>query len=1221
MLSHKIILPKRRHCGYFANLFLFFIFCNTNHFLIGASYEQDLTSKAGDLVDRKKFGEALTLYNEALGIYISKYGNEHEYIALIYTSIANAYLASGDKKSAQKYLEKALSINLKKFGPTSPETAEAMFDLGLVLTVTGDLKRSRELLEASLKVRQAKLGLDNTETIQTAQLLNVVDAQLGSLSKKEITVNKKNQDEDINAITKSMSALLKALDNKKKKGDLNDSETGILYYSIASFYLNSYKSYEYSLKALDIFERNGDLENKNLALEQHIWILMFIGEEQQAIKTCENLIIFYRTNSKYSSGASYGAFLLQAGQLYSQIGQYEKGLELANEGLNKIEAFIGDDSPSIIPFIQVTATIRLAYLINQNQLSKPQKDRFYEENISPLLLRQYKLSKSHLGDENPQTAQSILFYAGALKKTTGDWNQSLSLIDEAIGIYEKLKLINSLGYLNAVNTKARMLLESGKNSEAKQYAKNNLYLYDGQSSDFIQVASGGLSSTLELLYLLDIQDNVYKYVSQILAEYRRQLSTILILDENTKLSWQQQKIREACFYIMTPPQISKFLFDWKGIILDSVVEDRNILALARKNNDKQAEELEQLQAEFSKLSFENGNKDEISLLQKNIATTHRALSNKYSRNQKYSNFNTEMSDIMPALSGGGVLVDFIEFQDPKLKGEESTCFGAIITGEDNSPFFVRIDGGKSINRSIENLRSAINQGDAAEVEAQTKFLSQKLWQPVAAKIPEGAKRLFICPDANLNFLSFAALLESDGRFVAEKYPISYIGSARDLAKKPSEKITKSMAIFANPQFDAGGKSSKTTEMVAMRSAEADVFGSIALPPLPGTETEAQSLGSLATESGWNVKSALGKDATESSVRSAKKPGVLHLATHGFYLNSFTPPAPEGSRGMSVVGINETTEEKKKNEKGVDPMRASGVALTGAQNTLSFWSQRKAPDPESDGVLTAEEVGALRLDGTWMVVLSACETGVGEARSGEGVFGLRRAFMIAGAENLLMTLWPVADETTAQIMTDFYKEAFATGDAAGSLAKVQRDWLVKLRQERGLLAAIREAGPFAMVTMTAPSGTREFVEGVIQENETTSGQPPATKDSSDVVEDSENPLDEILEMAKDGDSNAIKAAIEGAEAYNKHLDKTIEILERALKRAKIQNDNETFNLVHGEALKELKDLNRRIKKGEAALTQIDWPSPALKSKYMSETEKSKSALSKLAEIISESTVVL
>ena len=119
------------------------------------------------------------------------------------------------------------------------------------------------------------------------------------------------------------------------------------------------------------------------------------------------------------------------------------------------------------------------------------------------------------------------------------------------------------------------------------------------------------------------------------------------------------------------------------------------------------------------------------------------------------------------------------------------------------------------------------------------------------------------------------------------------------------------------------------------------------------------------------------------------------------------------------------------------------------------------------MLTAEEVAALDLDGTWLVTLSACETGVGEARSGEGVFGLRRAFMMAGAENLLMTLWPVRDETTAEIMADFYREALKTGNAPGALSKVQREWLVKLRKEKGLLEAVRDAGPFVMATIGKP----------------------------------------------------------------------------------------------------------------------------------------------------------
>ena len=113
------------------------------------------------------------------------------------------------------------------------------------------------------------------------------------------------------------------------------------------------------------------------------------------------------------------------------------------------------------------------------------------------------------------------------------------------------------------------------------------------------------------------------------------------------------------------------------------------------------------------------------------------------------------------------------------------------------------------------------------------------------------------------------------------------------------------------------------------------------------------------------------------------------------------------------------------------------------------------------MVTAEEVGRLNLQGTWLVVLSACETGSGEARAGEGVMGLRRGFIRAGTENLLMTLWPVGDTQTVQIIRDFYQEAMRTSDAPSALAAVQRNWLIKLRNERGLSMAVRLAGPFIL----------------------------------------------------------------------------------------------------------------------------------------------------------------
>jgi len=708
------------------------------------------------------------------------------------------------------------------------------------------------------------------------------------------------------------------------------------------------------------------------------------------------------------------------GLAYYNLDNNKKAVQLYERALAIFEKTYG---PQDFGYEETITNLGISYL----ELGDFSKALLYSE-------RALALNEKHLGPQHPNTVASSS-NLGSFYAKIGNFKQAMQYLEKALASFEK-----SLGPLHPFTNQVQNLLA-------------------------------------QLSYQMGELAAAHNYATSKIAVENIHLQKILNLDENTRLSWQDKYLSYWTACIIEANALAEIALRIKSVVLESLAEDR-ALALAAGSSGAGAnilQRIKSLQNRLSKIAFEQGKQEESSKLQDEIGRLQRELTSKYlGRERKRASASMTMAEIMSALEGGGVLVDFIQFFDPKLK-DEALCFGGIITGEDNKPVFVRIDGGTAINRSIDALRAAINQGNASEVEAQTQFLSEKLWSPIAAKIPEGTKRLFLCPDANLNFLSFAALLDSDGRFVAEKYPITYIGSARDLAKKPSGKISKSMALIANPQFDAADKNAKTDDLVAMRSAEADVFGSIALPPLPGTEAEATSLQALAAESGWQTKSCLGKDATETSVRNTKKPGVLHLATHGFYLNSFTPAGPEGSRGMSVVGAMETAEEKKKNEKGVDPMRASGVAFTGAQQTLTSWSQKKAPNPETDGVLTAEEVGALRLDGTWLVTLSACETGVGEARSGEGVFGLRRAFMIAGAENLLMTLWPVADETTAKIMTDFYKEAFATGDAPASLAKVQRDWLVKLRQERGLLAAVREAGPFAMVTMTNPNVRRVNLE--------------------------------------------------------------------------------------------------------------------------------------------------
>ena len=143
------------------------------------------------------------------------------------------------------------------------------------------------------------------------------------------------------------------------------------------------------------------------------------------------------------------------------------------------------------------------------------------------------------------------------------------------------------------------------------------------------------------------------------------------------------------------------------------------------------------------------------------------------------------------------------------------------------------------------------------------------------------------------------------------------------------------------------------------------------------------------------------------------------------------------------------------------MQRSGLALVGAESTARARSKGDRIEPTRDGILTAAEVGTLKLEGTWLVTLSACDTGSGEAKAGEGVLGLRRGFVLAGAQNLLLTLWPVADKETAQLMLDFYKEA-ETRSPPAALHTVQRHWLEKQRsQGRPLDEVVRLAGPFVL----------------------------------------------------------------------------------------------------------------------------------------------------------------
>ncbi len=182
-----------------------------------------------------------------------------------------------------------------------------------------------------------------------------------------------------------------------------------------------------------------------------------------------------------------------------------------------------------------------------------------------------------------------------------------------------------------------------------------------------------------------------------------------------------------------------------------------------------------------------------------------------------------------------------------------------------------------------------------------------------------------------------------------------------------------------------------------------------IAPLPGTAVEISKLTALLTPKGYKITSFLKDKATETNLKQAHKPRVLHVATHGYFLSDVDA---SGSDKL-VFGVQP-------DKALVNPMLRSGILLTGADWTVQNLKRPEGETGETDnGILTAFEALNLDLQGTELVVLSACETGLGDVQAGEGVYGLQRAFQLAGARALVISLWRVDDAATQQLMTKFY----------------------------------------------------------------------------------------------------------------------------------------------------------------------------------------------------------
>ena len=495
---------------------------------------------------------------------------------------------------------------------------------------------------------------------------------------------------------------------------------------------------------------------------------------------------------------------------------------------------------------------------------------------------------------------------------------------------------------------------------------------------------------------------------------------------------------------------------WKGIVLDSLLEDTLVASQESDPAIKAlAAELKTQYAALQKVprgmsgspaNSQTGAADtihaKIDELQKRLAlkvngygSVHRALKVTY-------------QEVQSTLTDRVALVEFLRCQAYQGKGVWQEHYGALIVTQRGTPKWVDLGDAKEIDAAILQFREAVAKGPD-KLYAICRQLYDLLVNSVVAQLPAGVDELIVSPDGELNFLPLAVLLTPNGKFLCQRYAIGYVASGRDLLRPrtASPSGAKAIEIFANPDFDLTGTATMRAEVPTNaldRGLAQALSSSLTLGALPGSSREAALVQEAAEKSGISEVHILeGDKASKPALFDVKSPWVLHLATHALVLS----------------------EQQLADE---NPMHRCALAFAGAQRTLRAWATGDFPAPENDGIVLADEVSRIPLVGTWLVTLSACQTGMGEADVGEGVLGLRRGFAMAGAENLLLTLWQISDSDTADFMSSFYRLAFTEHDALLALAESQRNTLVRLRQEESLGAAIQKAGPFVL---TVQAGLR------------------------------------------------------------------------------------------------------------------------------------------------------
>lgn len=972
----------------------------------------------------------------------------------VYLEMGYDAYGNGNYESAINWLTKAAEYAKDKVGTQHPTYATVLCDLALCYYYNGNYSKSIELNGIALEIRKSTLGeLHPHYAISLSNLALCYDA-IGNystaieLNKQALEINEKSLGETDPAYATSLSNLAscyRAIGSYDTAINLNKEVLKIRKHCLGE----THPDYATSLNNLaTCYDNIGDTKSAIPLIKQAVKIeRITLGETHPKYAlTLSNLAMLYRKNGDYSSA-----------------------IDISKNVLNIVKAKLEESHPDYAYSLNALAVCYTAV-------------GDYSSAIE-LHTKASDIFKSVYGEIHADYART-LNYIGLCYYMLQDYNKAVDLYKLCLKVFEETLGKNHFEYTTILDNLALCYLNKGDYKIASEYnnqtlntiknslgenhplyaiSLNNLILCNYAIGNYLDATKLGK----QLQKLIDTKNSNYAiFLSNIVFAYYKseQYDKIRPIWDEIYSSLMFNSISQ--FQEMTSAQRQMY---WFSNVLPNMVMPNNLYARVLSNN-KQSMGLSYNSLLFSKgvilasdIEFDKVIRDsgDTVLLEKfeELRTTRSILNTYYNKpiterpegeverlearaevlekdllagSKEYADFTRrleiEWQDVQAALGDKDVAIEILA-ADEYIDEDTPPYYAALVLRKGwDAPKFVELCG-------AEVLKEYFADGKALALmykEEDSKKLYNTIWGKLAEYINEG-DNVYFSPAGLLYQINVELLQDAERRLANEKYNLHRVSSTRELCFEKPNIAHSAAVLYGGLTYDMDSTAmiaqsravrAEKEEFYVMRALEQDSLRG-KLNHLPASEREVHNIGQQMKA--HNIAVALYKKevGNEESFKalSGKKTPILHLATHGFFLKN------EEAKVKPFYQLMGVEQDRLRPD---NSLRRSGLAFAGAQKA---WDGEETPKGIDDGIMLAQEIASMDLNGTDLVVLSACETGLGEINS-EGVFGLQRAFKKAGVQTLIMSLWKVHDEATALFMQTFYENLLSGKSKRDSFAAAQ-----------------------------------------------------------------------------------------------------------------------------------------------------------------------------------------